>query len=184
MKKIKFYLRVIWIALILLGLMLFFLNPSYFSKESISLFVARHSSHLLLTYFIISSLRGLILLPSTPFVLAGILLFPTALLSVYLISIMGILLTSTLLYFSSLYLDFSQLFSEKQREKSKKFTKRLKKNGFWMVLGWSFFPLVPTDLICFIAGSIRMKFLPYLMAIFIGESILIGVYIGLSTLRY
>lgn len=177
MKKIKFYLRFIWIALILTGLMLFFLYPNLFTKESISLFVQRNSSHVHLVYFLLSLLRGIFLLPSTPFVLAGVILFPNQPILVFLVSLFGITITAIYLFYASIFLEFGVLFSNKQLSKSQKITKKLDKHGFWIVLVWSFFPLVPTDLISYIAGSIKMNFTKYITGIVLGESILIGVYI-------
>jgi len=65
-------------------------------------------------------------------------------------------------------------------KKADKIIEKLNKHGFWIVMGWSFFPFVPTDLICYIAGSIKMNFTKYITAIFIGEAILVGAYIYLG----
>lgn len=177
MKKIKLYIRFIWIALILSGLMLFFLYPDSFTKESISLFVQRNSSHILLVYFLLSLLRGIFLLPSTPFVLAGIILFPNQPTLVFLVSLLGITITAFYLYYASKFLELGVLFSNKQLSKSENIRKKLHKHGFLIVLIWSFFPIVPTDLISYIAGSIKMNFTKYITGIVLGESILIGLYI-------
>jgi uncharacterized membrane protein YdjX (TVP38/TMEM64 family) len=47
---------------------------------------------------------------------------------------------------------------------------------FFVVL-WAFFPLVPTDAVCYVAGSIRMNFLKFIAAIFVGEVFLCSLYI-------
>ncbi len=178
--KIKKLLRITWIALILIGLVLFFLHPNWFTKESLSDFIKNQSTHILLAYIIISLVRGILLLPSTPFVLAGIILFPTQPFVVFTVSILGIVITATYLYFASKFLEFDKLFGEKHSKKADKIIEKLNKHGFWIVLGWSFFPLVPTDLICYIAGSIKMNFWKYIAAIFIGEAILVGCYVYLG----
>lgn len=180
MKTTKLYLRITWIALILTGLVLFFLHPDWFTKEALSNFITTQSSNILLGYLIISLVRGLFLLPSTPFVLAGILLFPSAPWLVFSISMTGILVTSSYLYVASRFLEFDKLFGKKHNQRTNKIIDQLDKHGFWIVLGWSFFPLVPTDLICYIAGTIRMNFIKYILAILVGESILVGAYILLG----
>ena len=181
MKKTKLYIRITWIALTSIGLMLFFLHPNLFTKEALFNFIKENSSHIFLTYIGISLIRGIFLFPSTPFVFAGILLFPDSSMTVFWISIFGILITATYLYFASIFLEFDKLFGGRHSQKTDKIIEKLNKHGFWIVLGWSFFPLVPTDLICYIAGSIRMDFRKYILAIFIGEAILVGAYVYLTT---
>jgi uncharacterized membrane protein YdjX (TVP38/TMEM64 family) len=99
---------------------------------------------------------------------------------VFWISMLGIMVTAAYLYFASKFLEFDKLFGDKLKSKSDKITEKLNKYGFWIVLAWSFFPLVPTDLICYIAGSIRMNFFKYFSAIFIGEAVLFGIYVFLG----
>ena len=157
--------------------MLFFFYSYWFSKESLYYFIQSQSSHFLLVYVILSLVRGIFLLPSTPFVLAGILLFPSQSFLVFFISITGIVITATYLYFASLFLEFDKLFGKNHSKKSDKIIEKLNQHGFWIVLGWAFFLLAPTDLICYIARSIKMNFTKYILAIFLGEAILIGTYV-------
>ena len=124
--------------------------------------------------------RGVFLLPSTPFVFAGILLFPESPWTVFWISMFGIITTAVFLYYASRFLEFDKLFGNRHSKKTDKIINKLNQQGFWIVLGWSFFPFVPTDLICYIAGTIRMNFLKYLSAVFIGEAILVGIYVFLG----
>ena len=176
----KKVLRIIWVALVLVGLVLFFLYPEWITKEALSNFVLNNSVSIFWTYLGICIIRGVFLLPSTPFVFAGIILFPESPWLVFSISMLGIIITAVYLYLASKFLEFNKLFGYKQSKKTAKIIKKLKKRGFLIVLGWSFFPLVPTDLICYIAGSIRMNFSKYISAVFIGEAILIGIYIFLG----
>ena len=52
----------------------------------------------------------------------------------------------------------------------------------WFVLAWSFFPLVPTDLICYVAGIVKMPFRSMFIGVFVGELTLdiFYVYFGAS----
>ncbi len=45
----------------------------------------------------------------------------------------------------------------------------LEKYGFPFVMFWSFLPVVPTDLICYAAGVLRMNYLKFIIAVVIGE---------------
>ena len=140
----------------------------------------------MMIYIVISLIRGLFLLPSTPFVLAGAIIFPDNLHLVFIVSMLGIVATAVFLYFASRFLEFDKLFGSKNPSNNSGLSKiqiisqKINKYGFWIVLGWSFFPFVPTDLICYIAGTTKMNFKKYIAAVFIGEAILVYLYIFLG----
>jgi uncharacterized membrane protein YdjX (TVP38/TMEM64 family) len=48
------------------------------------------------------------------------------------------------------------------------------------VAGWSFFPLVPTDVICYVAGMMKMPFYKMMLGLFIGEMVLVTAYVCLG----
>jgi uncharacterized membrane protein YdjX (TVP38/TMEM64 family) len=148
-----------------------------FTPNHINDFVRRFEGHLLLAYFIISFLRGFTLMPSTPFVIAGVLLFPENKIIVLLISLGGILFSSTLIYFLSEFLGFDSYFEKIASEKMVSLTNKINSPwGFLFVVLWSFFPLAPTDLVCYIAGTVRMNFLRFILAVALGELIICSFY--------
>jgi len=55
------------------------------------------------------------------------------------------------------------------------------KNAFWLVFFWSFFPLVPTDAVCYVAGVAKMPLRKMLTALLLGELPLVAVYVFLGT---
>ena len=62
----------------------------------------------------------------------------------------------------------------------------LKKNmhgnrSFWIIAGWSFFPLVPTDLICYVAGMVRLPFRKVVGPLMVGEIPLVTIYVYLGS---
>lgn len=164
----------IWFLFIVLAIVLYFVFPEQFSARGIQEFVSQFSGLAIGVYFSISLIRGLFLIPSTPFVLAGALLFPDKLWMVFIISMLGILGSGTFIYYAAQFFEFG----EKKDKKINRIEKKIRKYGFWIVLGWSFFPVVPTDLICYVAGRTRITFWKYLLALFIGEAVLIAVYLS------
>lgn len=48
------------------------------------------------------------------------------------------------------------------------------------LVGWSLFPFVPTALIGDITGGIKMNFTKYIVAVALGEAVLIGIHIVLG----
>lgn len=107
----------------------------------------------------------------------GVALYPNDPYLVLLISMVGIILGACWIYFSAELLKIEQVFSNKTQNKIKRTESGIKKYGFWIVLFWSFFPAVPTDLICYLAGYSKMNFLKFILALFIGEIILVSIYI-------
>lgn len=100
---------------------------------------------------------------------------------VLLISISGILVSSTLIYFCSDLLGFTDYFETKHAKAVEKIRHRLETPiGFLFVLLWAFFPLVPTDAVCYVAGTTRMAFAKFLVAVFLGEIVLCSFYIFLG----
>jgi uncharacterized membrane protein YdjX (TVP38/TMEM64 family) len=179
-KQVKQFIRGLWLIAILIGLVYYFMNPDDFTPQSIKAFMEDQGSNLLIIYTLVSFFRGLFLIPSTPLVIAGAIIFPNDLWLVFAISMAGILFSASLIYFASDFLDFDKLFDKIKSKKVQTLRKKINDYGFWVVLVWSFFPLVPTDLICYIAGTIKMSYYKFILALFIGESVLVGIYLFLG----
>lgn len=121
----------------------------------------------LIVYILASFVRGLILLPSLPLVLVGILFFPDNPHLVFAISMIGIVFSGILIYRFSDVMGFDEMFAEHTH--SKKVTQVIEKYGFYAILLWSFAPIVPTDLICYVAGTVRYHFWRFVLALTMGE---------------
>ncbi len=168
----------LWLAVILVCVGYYLANPAAFTAENIAVFLERFQGTIWLVYLAFSILRGITLLPSTPLVLAGTMLFPEQPWAVLGISMTGILLSSTMIYYFSEFLGFDEYFESKKPELMHKIKAKLEHPlGFLFVAGWAFFPFVPTDLVCYVAGTARMNFAKFITAVGIGEIILCSFYI-------
>lgn len=177
MKIFKNSIRIFWLLLMVGGLTSYIMYPEFFTAEILKSVLHNNASLILSVYIFLSCIRALLLLPSTIFVLMGTALYPENPWFVLSISMIGIVLGATLIYFSSKVLTPDQLFKGKNLSKMEGVHKKMEKYGFVIVLFWSFFPMVPTDLICFVAGTTRMTFWKFISALFIGEFILVILYI-------
>ncbi len=186
-KKIEFKLafRIIWISSILFTLINYFIFPEKYTAIHLTNLLENNSNLVFIVYLIISIIRSIFFLPSTIFVIMGIALYPNNPQLVLAISMLGIILGGCWIYFSAEILKIEEVFSKKVQDKIQKTEISMKKHGFWIVLFWSFFPAVPTDLICYVAGYSKMNFLKFISALFIGELILVSIYIwtGMSLLE-
>ncbi|WP_442266811.1 TVP38/TMEM64 family protein [Tenacibaculum sp. ZS6-P6] len=174
-KKI-FY--ILWGVLLIYLLYRYVKNPEIFSVDYIKDFISSYKGQIMTVYILLSLIRGFFLIPSTPFVITGVLLFPDQLLLVLIISMVGIMLSATSLYYFADLLGFSEYLEKKYPKKVKKWESKLQSSkATYLVFGWSFFPLVPTDIICYVAGIIKMPFKYMFTGVFLGELILVTFYV-------
>ena len=168
----------LWLVVIVTGIAAYVIDPSLFSAENIAAFLNRFEGQIWVLYFVMSALRGLTLLPSTPLVIAGTLLFPDQPLAVLAVSLGGILISSSMIYFFSEVLGIAEYFERHKPDATHKMKARLEHPlGFVFVAAWAFFPLVPTDLVCYVAGTTKMNFVKFISAVLIGEAVLCSFYI-------
>lgn len=168
----------IWLSIALGGVVAFSVWPQTFTPDSIAALLTKFQSEALLIYLLISILRGFTLLPSTPFVIAGTLLFPRQPWLVFGVSLIGIVAASSMIYWLSDYLGIAEFFESRKPTQVAKIRARVEHPaGILFVVLWAFFPVVPTDAVCYVAGSIRMNFVKFIAAIFVGEVILCSIYV-------
>lgn len=160
----------VWGSMIVILIGAYFIYPSLYSTASIQYWIEWCSLNIWLAYILITVLRGVFLLPSTPFVLGGVFLFPHSPAFVLFVSMVGVLLSAYLVYYHSGKLNFSHKIVHKYPDRVHQLSERLQSRRSTMVITfWSMFPLIPTDLICYVAGLAKMP-LPYMLAgVLIGE---------------
>jgi uncharacterized membrane protein YdjX (TVP38/TMEM64 family) len=177
-KIARFILLALWAAVLATSAIYYIAHPAEFTAANIAVLIGSWHTELWLVYFLMSALRGLTLLPSTPFVLAGVIMFPTEPVSVFLVSLGGIVLSSTMIYYFSELLGFHDYFERRDPERTGRLRSKLEHPlGFLFVAVWAFFPLVPTDLVCYLAGTARMNYWKFIAAVLAGEAILCSIYI-------
>ncbi|NRB49732.1 MAG: TVP38/TMEM64 family protein [Saprospiraceae bacterium] len=160
----------IWGSMILILIGAYLVYPSLYSTASIKYWIEWCSLNIWLAYILITILRGVFLLPSTPFVLGGVFLFPHSPAFVLSISMVGVLLSACLVYYHSGGLNFSDKIMAKYPERVQQLSQRLQSRRSTMVITfWSMFPLIPTDLICYVAGLAKMPVQYMLTGVLIGE---------------
>jgi uncharacterized membrane protein YdjX (TVP38/TMEM64 family) len=132
-------------------------------------------------FVLVSLIRGALLVPSTPVVLAGGALFPDALLLVLIISMAGIIVSAALLYRFPGYAGYDRRLAARYPEQLARLQVHLTRpRAQWFVALWAFLPIVPTDLICYAAGLVRMPFRRMMLGIVVGEVPLVTAYILLG----
>lgn len=111
----KYIVRFLWFFSIAIALFCYVQYPALFSAQGIASYINQYHEHALAVYCIISLIRGFFLIPSTPFVLAGVLLFPNDLGWVFCISMLGVLFGSSVIYFFPTNWDLGTHYDENMR---------------------------------------------------------------------
>jgi uncharacterized membrane protein YdjX (TVP38/TMEM64 family) len=135
-------------------------------------------------YLLLGSIRGLTLVPSAGLMLLAIPFFPPV--HLFVLTLLGILISSTSIYYFSRSLHLAEYFEEKHKAKIDGLRSFLQKRPTAIVIGWSFFPLAPTDLICYLCGVMRVRFDRFILGVLIGEGAICAIYVflGDSLLRW
>ena len=156
-------------------LILYVAKPDLFDISFLRENVSNHKVPVLLLYLIILTFIGLTVIPSTPFAVAGVLLFPPV--TAYIINLIGIITSSIVVYYFTKYLRLDVWLDSKYPAKIEKIKKALLKKELPIIAGWSFFPLVPTDLIIYVSSTLNIPFWKCALGVLIGEGSLNAFYI-------
>ncbi|HLX00407.1 MAG TPA: VTT domain-containing protein [Candidatus Acidoferrales bacterium] len=131
-----------------------------------------------LIYFAAGCLRGFTLIPSTYLVFVAIPFFPPTML--FVLTIAGILVSSASIYYFSESLGLEEYFEREHKVGVLRVRNVLQKHELPIIIGWSFFPLAPTDLICYVCGVLEVDFWKFLFGVLVGEGTICGIYIFLG----
>lgn len=164
-----------WLTFIALCLSLYLLRPELFDPVLIQGFFSSNVELGLLAYLALATLRGLTLLPLTPLLLAGILVFPP--LPLFLVNQLGVCTSSAIIYYLSRYLGFDAFFNARYPRQISRLTQALDKAKLPVVTAWGFLPFLPTDLIVYVCGVLRLSAFVTLLGVSIGEGTICAVYV-------
>ncbi len=136
-----------------------------------------HDNRLLIIpcYLLLLSLLGLTFIPSTPFAIAGVILFDPTL--AYFLNLVGIITSSTIVFHFAGFLGLRDAFETRYPEQTKKVRRALDRKELPIIIGWSFFPVVPTDLIIYVASTLEIPLWKCLLGVLLGEGTLNAFYI-------
>jgi uncharacterized membrane protein YdjX (TVP38/TMEM64 family) len=173
--KVRQKTLITWIAVVVVTLILYYAKPDLFDISFLRTYVTDHKVIVLGLYLMILTFIGLTIIPSTPFAIAGVLLFPPF--TAYIINLIGIITSSVVVYYFTKYLRLDLWLESKYPAKIEKVKKALRKKELPIIAGWSFFPVVPTDLIIYVSSSLKIPFWKCAVGIIIGEGTLNAIYI-------
>lgn len=165
----------IWLSVVVATLILYLINRDLFDISFLKVYVDDHRLLVMSLYLVILTFVGLTIIPSTPFAIAGVLLFPP--MEAYIINLIGIITSSIVVYYFTQYLRIDLWLESKYPVQIEKIKQALRKKELPIIAGWSFFPVVPTDLIIYVSSTLNIPFWKCALGIIIGEGTLNALYI-------
>jgi len=164
----------IWLVVLISVLYTYFFHQTFLQEQ----FTRIAQTSIVLAYvvlFVIGSLRGFVLIPATYLIVLGLLFFPPW--PLYFVIVAGIMVSSVCVYYFSEFLHLDLLFEKKYHRQVAWVRRGLQKYELPIIIGWSACPVLPTDLICYICGTLRVNMPKFLLGLFIGETVMCAVYI-------
>jgi uncharacterized membrane protein YdjX (TVP38/TMEM64 family) len=126
-------------------------------------------------YVLLGAVRGFAFIPVTNLLVLAIPIFPPVPLLV--LTIVGIAISSASIYAFAGSLKLAEYFERKHAQHAERVRAALRSNPTAIVTAWSFLPIVPTDLICYVCGVMKISFSRFMVGVLVGEGAICAVYI-------
>ena len=164
-----------WLIIIFIVGLLFLFKIDIFNLSFLSVFIEDYKILAAIIYILVLALTGLVLTPSTPFTLAGLLFFSP--IETFFYNLIGIVFSLTIAYYFTQYLGLDHAVEKRYPKQVKKLKQKLNKKELIIIILWSFTPFVPKDLIIYTSSSLRIPYKKCLIGVLIGEGLLNAIYI-------
>jgi len=176
-KAVRYGLFAIWIIVAGGALYLYFFKRDVVQAQmrdalSASFWIASMS------YLLIGAFRAFTLVPATfPLLVAVPFFDPWVLLA---LTIPCIAISSSICYWFAEALHMDELFERKYPKQIGKLKALLQKYQLPIIIGWSFLLFLPTDVLCYVCGSLKINYRKFLIGVIIGEGTVYAIYIFLG----
>lgn len=131
-----------------------------------------------LVYLALGCVRGFTLVPATYLVVAGMLVLPP--IPLYALTVVGIIVSSAAVYYFAEAMEFDRFFERQYGPQVARLRALMVRRELPIVIGWSFFPIVPTDVVCYVCGALKVDLKKCLLGVTIGEGAICAIYIFLG----
>ena len=168
---------VLWLAL-LAGALLYLYLSSRCARELFLRLSARRRRGRTRPISALGCLRGFTLIPATYLVVAGMLVLPP--LPLYLLTLAGIVVSSAAVYYFAEAMQLDRFFERRYAPQVGRLRALLTRRELPIVIAWSFFPIAPTDLVCYVCGALKVDLKKCLLGVTIGEGTICAIYIFLG----
>lgn len=178
MPRIRLIALVVWAASVVALSVLYVLRPELLDPERVAGVLRGSGQPVLLGYVVLNVVRAFTLVPATVLVVAGTLLFPERPWFVTGSALGGAVASALLIYYFFDFLGLGDPFERRHGARVRRLEAQMaRQGGFWLVVGWSAFPFAPTDVICYVAGTLRMPVARFGAAVALGKLPIVVFYV-------
>jgi len=89
----------------------------------------------------------------------------------------AVIISSSICYFFAEALHMDEFFEKNHPQQIRKLKELLARYQVPIIIGWSFMMFLPTDLICYVCGTLRINFTKFIVCLLIGEGSVYAIYI-------
>jgi uncharacterized membrane protein YdjX (TVP38/TMEM64 family) len=168
---------VLWIGLLVSAFYLY-----AFHRDALQALLLRASESppawVYVVYLALGCIRGFTLIPATYLVVAGMLVLPP--LPLFALTVTGIVVSSAAVYYFAEAMQFDRFFEQRYPSQVTKLRALIRRRELPIVIAWSFFPIAPTDLVCYVCGALRVDLSKCLLGVAVGEGAICAIYIFLG----
>ncbi len=163
-----------WLVLFCAVFYLYFFKQSLFETYLRDAF---NRSFLLgtIVFLLLGAFRGLVFLPATMLIILGLLFYSQN--TLFLLIMIGVFVSSTLTYWFARSLDIGHEIEEHNGTQVQFIRRWLARHEMPVVILWSAAPPLPTDVICYVCGALKMDYLKFIIGVGIGEAVCCATYI-------
>ena len=173
-RALRHSILAVWLAVVATALYLWIFQRDFIESE---LQGALSTSTVMasIIYLALGAFRAFTFVPATFLLLVALPFFSPALLLG--LTLIGIVISSSSCYFFANALRLDEMFERKYPRQIKKLTAALQRRPMAVTIGWSFLLFLPTDLICYVCGSLRINYVKSMTGVLIGEGTVYAIYI-------
>jgi len=126
-------------------------------------------------YLLVGCMHGFTFMPLTILIGFGILfLHPVTL---FILTMIGTLVSSLALYYFYSLFEVYERFQRRNKKHLDALQSGMKEFELPIIIGWSFCPMLPTDIVCCLSGVMKLSLSKLLFGVLIGEGICCAIYI-------
>ena len=171
------FVFVLWLALLAGAFYLY-----AFHRDALQVLLLQASASppawVYVAYLTLGCVRGFTLIPATYLVVAGMLVLPP--LPLYALTVAGIIVSSTAVYYFAEAMQFDRFFERRYGPQVARLRALMTRRELPIVIAWSFFPIAPTDLVCYVCGALKVDLKKCLLGVTIGEGAICAIYVFLG----
>ncbi len=173
MSKGKLFIGLAWLALI--AGTLYFHSKLVGSGETVRSLTTGSIVGAYSFYFLLGCVRGFTFMPLTILLGFGMLFLQP--IPLFVLSVASMLVSSLSIYHFASVFEFYDRLMHTHKEKVESLESGLREFELPLIIGWSFCPVLPTDLVCCVSGIMKLSVTKLMLGIFIGEGICCALYI-------